>query len=405
MERSIKLSPFWFITAFCAALILNLLGFLTLAAVLPAIIAELSLSNTQAGWLGGILFAGYVAGLPVLSSLTDRIDPKRIYLSSAALAMLAHLGFALLAEGFWSALVFRALAGFGIAGIYLPGLKALTDNLAGRTQQRGITYYTSVFAIGSGLSILIGGETAAWLGWRYSFALAAIGAAAAFAIVAWVLPAKPPHGPAKPISAAFDFRAVLGNRRIMGYVLMLFGTAWEVFAARSWLVVYFSELEARQPGVLWGMSPVVLAGVVTLLGVPAAMALGELATRVDRRRLLIGTALLSIALALAIGKATGPAPPLAAFLALASGIASFGRTAMTAGGAIAATPDHMRGVSMAVYGTVGWIGGILGPLALGVTLDLAGGPAAEGVWVWGFAVIAMGAGLGALGLLILGRKL
>lgn len=405
MKRSNELSPFWFIFAFCAALILNLLGFMTLASVLPAIIAEMTLSNTQAGWLGGILFAGYVVGLPVLSSLTDRIDPRRVYLASAALASAAHLAFALLADGFWSALIFRALAGLGLAGTYLPGLKAVTDNLEGRAQQRGITYYTSVFAIGSGLSILAGGEIAAWLGWRWSFAMASLGAALALGIVAWALPAKPPQGRAKPVGATFDFRSVLGNRQVMAYVLMMFGTAWEVFAARAWLVVYFSELEARAPGVIWGMSPAVLAGCVALLGVPAAMALGELATRLDRRRLLVGVALLSCVLTLAIGQASGPAPWLAALLSLASGCMSFGRTAMSAGGTIANTPAHMRGVTMAVYGTVGWMAGILSPLAVGVVLDLAGGPAAPNAWAWAFAVIALGAAFSAFSLYFLGRKL
>ncbi|MDP6174003.1 MAG: MFS transporter [Rhodospirillales bacterium] len=353
---------------------------------------------------GGILFAGYVAGLPVLTSLTDRIDPKRIYLASAALCALAHFGFALLAYGFWSSLIFRALAGMGIAGIYLPGLKSMTDNLEGSAQQRGITYYTSVFALGSGLSILAGGQMTDWLGWRWAFAMAALGAVAAFCIIAWALPARPPTGPVKPIGATFDSKAVLTNRRIMAYVLMLFGTAWEVFAARAWLVVYFTELDQRQPGVIWGISPAVLAACVTLLGVPAAMVLGELAARFNRRRMLIGTAMVSLVLALAIEQSIGPLPWPATFLSMTSGSTSFGRTAMTAAGAINASPEHMRGVSMAVYGAVGWIGGILGPLAVGVALDLAGGEGAPGAWAWGFGVIAFGALAGALCLFILDQE-
>ena len=55
------------ISYFCSALVLNLLGFMTLAAVLPQLITEWGLTSTEAGWLGGIYFAGYVAAVPVLN--------------------------------------------------------------------------------------------------------------------------------------------------------------------------------------------------------------------------------------------------------------------------------------------------------------------------------------------------
>jgi hypothetical protein len=39
-----------------------------------------------------------------------------------------------LANGFWSALLLRALAGVGWAGAYMPGLKAIADRLDGSAQ-------------------------------------------------------------------------------------------------------------------------------------------------------------------------------------------------------------------------------------------------------------------------------
>ncbi|PYN71282.1 MAG: hypothetical protein DMD90_00135, partial [Candidatus Rokuibacteriota bacterium] len=81
-----------------------------------------SLSNTEAGWISGIYYAAYTIVVPLLSSLTDRVDPKRVYLGSVALTAVAFAGFAWVATGFWSALVFRALMGAGWAGSYMPGL-------------------------------------------------------------------------------------------------------------------------------------------------------------------------------------------------------------------------------------------------------------------------------------------
>ena len=39
--------------------------------------------------------------------------------------------FSFLAGGFWSALLCQALIGIGLAGTYIPGMKALTDRLEG----------------------------------------------------------------------------------------------------------------------------------------------------------------------------------------------------------------------------------------------------------------------------------
>ena len=50
------------------------------------------------------------------------------------LTALSHFGFALFADGFWSALFLRLLAGIGWAGTYMPGLKAIADPLEGTAQ-------------------------------------------------------------------------------------------------------------------------------------------------------------------------------------------------------------------------------------------------------------------------------
>ena len=83
----------------CLAEVLTMLGFSTFAALLPFFRETWVLSNTEAGWISAIFFAGYTLAVPVLVGLTDRVDPKRVYLLSAALAGAAGLGFAILAQG------------------------------------------------------------------------------------------------------------------------------------------------------------------------------------------------------------------------------------------------------------------------------------------------------------------
>ena len=63
--------------------ILCMAGFATYPALLPVLRTDWGLSNAAAGLVGGILFFGYVGSVPILTSLTDRIDARRIYLGSS----------------------------------------------------------------------------------------------------------------------------------------------------------------------------------------------------------------------------------------------------------------------------------------------------------------------------------
>src|SRR5262245_66350469 len=99
------------VTAMCAAQACAQIGAFSVAALLPTLIPAWSLTNTEAGWISGIYYAAYTLVVPVLSSLADRVDARRIYLASVGLTALAFAGFAWVATGFWSALAFRAQIG------------------------------------------------------------------------------------------------------------------------------------------------------------------------------------------------------------------------------------------------------------------------------------------------------
>ncbi len=161
-----RLSGVRLILLMCAAEGLMVLGFSTLPALLPILLVEWTLSNTQAGWINGIYFAAYMAAVPVLVGLTDRVDPRRIYALGAVVSLLSALGFAVFADGFWDAMLYRGLGGVGLAGTYMPGLKALTDHIDERLRSRAVAFYTASLSIGFALSFLFSGEIAALLDWR-----------------------------------------------------------------------------------------------------------------------------------------------------------------------------------------------------------------------------------------------
>ena len=170
------------------------IGAFALPALLPSYIARWDLSKTEAGWLVGIFFAAYVVMVPILVALTDRIPARRVYMFGTGLTALAHLGFALVADGFWSGLVLRILAGIGWAGTYMPGLKAIADPLEGVAQSRAVSWHAAGVGISGAASFAIAGVIDRIAGPEAAFLLGAATAFAAVLVAAMVMPARQPNG-------------------------------------------------------------------------------------------------------------------------------------------------------------------------------------------------------------------
>lgn len=388
----------------CLAEVLGMAGFATFAALLPGFLDLWALSKTDGGWLNGVFFGGYVVAVPVLVTLTDRVASKRIYLVSMVLSALAGLGFALLAQGFWSALALRFIAGIGLAGTYMPGMKILGDHLEGRAQSRGVAFYASHFSIGWSLSFLIAGFLAGWFDWRWAFGICALGPLLATVLVAWGVPADDPAGFTKPQTRLLDFRPVLTCKPAMGYVLAYTVHNFELFAARSWIVVFLVFAQGLNPDGGPGWSATLIATVFTLVGMPASVLGNEAAVRAGRLRVITAVMLVSTAIAAVLGFLAVLPFPLLVALCLLYGATVTGDSASITAGVVAVAPPGHRGATMAVHACLGFIGSSLGPLVFGMVLDASGG--GQSPTSWGLAFLAMGAvaALGPVGLAVLGRQ-
>jgi hypothetical protein len=85
------MKPWQIVCVMCTAHVFSMAGFATFPALLPTLLPLWELSNTQAGWISGIFFAGYVAAVPILVTLTDRVDSRRIYLVGVAISAIGRV--------------------------------------------------------------------------------------------------------------------------------------------------------------------------------------------------------------------------------------------------------------------------------------------------------------------------
>lgn len=131
--------------------------------------ADLGLSDTQLGLMGGLAFALFYTGLGIpVAMLADRW--KRTWIITAALttwsAMTAVCG---LAQNFWQLFLGRVGVGVGEAGGVAPAYSLISDYYPSHQRARALSVYSFGIPIGSALGILFGGYIASKIDWRFAF--------------------------------------------------------------------------------------------------------------------------------------------------------------------------------------------------------------------------------------------
>jgi MFS family permease len=371
--------------AVVAAQVLAQIGAFALPALLPGFIDRWELSGAEAGWMVGMFFAGYVAAVPVLVALTDRMAARRIYVLGALCTALSHLGFVLVADGFWDGVALRALAGVGWAGCYMPGLRVLADRLGGDAQARAVGWHAAGVGVSGAASFLLAGALDAWFGWRAAFLFCGLAALGALAIGALVMPRTAPAR--RATGGLLDFRPVLKNRAAMAWIVGYTVHTWEMAVIRAWGVTFLTVAAAQQAAPAWLPAPSVTIALAGLLGIVVSLTGNELSVRLGRGRVVSLAMAAGGALALGVGAALAGGPVWAAAAVLLWYAAIFlDSSALTAGTVQAAEPAR-RGATMGLHSMCGYAGGFIGPLAAGAALDLFGHDTLQG-WALAFGHVA-----------------
>lgn len=353
-----------------------------------------SLTSAEGGWLAGIMFAGYMLAVVPLVSLTDIVPARTVCLVSGALGTLSCFGLAL-SDSLSLALGFRALAGIGLAGMYMPGLRALTADLEGSRRARVAAFYTSSFTIGASLSFLIGRFANLW-SWRSAFVAAGVMSAVGV-LIAWAtLPRsslfeikfKPPR----------SFRAVFRNRSAVALAVGYAAVIWGASGLRQWIVLFLAFCAGESSyGATQDWTPLMTAALIGLLGVPAGLLGNELALRIGLRTTAMLVFVVStFATGLFGFTAVLPLTGALLFSVVAGFIVQGNFSNLTSGLVAAASPQANAGAMMALYSAVGFGGGFMGTWLFGIVLDWSGGPASLQAWVLAFATCGVGCLIGAV---------
>jgi MFS family permease len=178
--------------------------------------------------------------------------------------------------------VWRGVGGIALAGMYMPGLRALTDEMTGVRRARAAAWYTGSFTLGSSLSFLLGQAGLLW-DWHSAFlvsgALGIIGV-----LLAWAALSRINKGPTERPRVMPNFRRVFGHRDVLVLIVGYTATIWGTAGLRQWIVVFPAFCVANQSGsATQGWSMLTIGALVGLLGVSAGLCGNELSLRFGLR--------------------------------------------------------------------------------------------------------------------------
>ena len=372
-----------------------LLGFACYAVVLTVLQEEWHLSNLQSGLIASAFFFGYMLAVPLATALTDRVDARKVYLIGGLSATFGLLGMGIFANNFWTALVFMAINGAGLAGTYMPGLKILSDRIQSGELTRHIAFYTAFFGIGTGFSYLCSGWILEALGWRYVFGLIALGPFTAFLIVFLLIPRLQHdkwHGPIcirlHDLFPVNKWKLVLQDKKASGFIFGYTAHTLELFASRSWIVAFFAFCTIAT-GETFFLAATTLSGVINFFGVPASILGNEIALRVGRQKWVYIVMLTSAVMGIALASSTGQSWWLIVALAVGHAIFIMADSATLTAGLVISAQENMKGVAMGLHSLMGFGGGLLGPAIFGFVLDISGSRSSQAAWIWAYAAIVI----------------
>ena len=372
-----------------------LLGFACYAVVLTTLQEEWRLSNLQSGLIASAFFLGYMLAVPLATALTDRVDARKVYLVGGLSATLGLLGMAFFAFNFWTALIFMAINGAGLAGTYMPGLKILSDRIQTGELTRHIAFYTAFFGIGTGFSYLCSGWILSALSWHYVFGIIALGPFSAFLIVLLLIPPLQHEkwkGPIKirlhDIFPVDKWKLVLQDKNASGFIFGYTVHSLELFASRSWLVAFFAFCTAVT-GETFFLAVTTLAGIVNFFGVPSSILGNEIALRIGRQKWICIVMVTSAVLGIALACSTGQSWWLIFALAVGHAIFIMADSSTLTAGLVISAKENIKGAAMGLHSLMGFGGGLLGPAIFGFMLDISGSRATQSSWIWAYASVVI----------------
>jgi MFS transporter, Spinster family, sphingosine-1-phosphate transporter len=255
-----------------------------LPAVAPRIQAELSLNDTEIGFLGSAFLFSYFLASPLFGWLGDRLSRTKLMAIGVATWSLATAGGGL-ARNLGQMLFARGAVGVGEASYAAISPALISDYYPPERRGRVFAIFYLAIPVGSAVGYLLGGAIESHFGWRQAFF--AVGLPGLLLALLTLTAADPPRGINDEAAAAEEpagsyLHSLLLLARNRDYVMAVAGYAAYTFAVGGmsfWVPMYLN----RERGMSLEEANYVLGAVTVVAGIGGTFLGGYIADVLARR--------------------------------------------------------------------------------------------------------------------------
>ena len=377
-----------------AAVTLITQNWYSFSAVLPVLQPLWNLTATQTGLIVASFQFGCALSVLICSVFRDPPSPQKILVLGDLVSSLSSLAFAVLAHGFYSAILLRFIVGLGMGGVFVPGVKIVSTVFPPAQRGSVVGLTVSAMSLGSGLSIFYSGLFIAWFSWQALMVCTALGAG----LGAWAVYSL---GKLQIPTSNIAVSTALFKRLLHKPVLLInasyMGHMWELYTMWPWIGPFMVFVLAAQgydvqKAAVYGNT---LGGISIIIGALATWIGGKLSDVYGRTVMILVFLAGSTICSLCIGWMVYVPVSLLTVMVIVYGFLVVGDSPiLTATVADLAEPEIM-GFTLGIQSVVGYGITIISPAVFGLVLDTTQS------WGWAFTSLGLGAFLGVVALLFL----
>ncbi len=339
----------------------------------PPIRAEMGLTDTQLGVIGGLSFSVvYAVAAFGFGWAADRYRRRKLIMGGLVVWSLATAASGL-ATDFWSLFAARFFTGIGEASLYPAAMSLIAERFPIAQRGKAMGAFGAAAALGSGAGVALGGFLAEALGWRQVFFFYGAGGLLLLPFLASVTEDVRAVRHAESERSVSIVVGFLRDGRLMWLWMTGMVMIGSAIGYAAWVPSYFERVRGMDlvtAGYLFGAANAVGGIFGALLG-------GVFADRMRRRRLAGETDVSTIAALMTVPflflTLLSPAPAMFMIGALLTSVAAHAFFPSMQTVMFEISPAKNHGL---VYAThilfLGGIGSALGPLVVGYVSDVSG---------------------------------
>jgi len=351
-----------------ATLLLSGLLWFNYSAVLPTVVDRWDMSGVHAGVVYGAFLAGYLLAVIPFGMLADRHAPRPVIAVGATGSAVASLAFGVVADGVLVGTVLRFLSGVGMAAVYVPGMRFVSEWFEPATRGTAMGVYVGTFSVSSGLSFVLTSWVASGFGWRGGIVVTSLIALCAGPLI-FLLGRDDPDRESN--GGGIDL-SLLRNRSFLAGVGVYSAHNWELFGIRNWLPAFLVSTAAVSATATPVATAGLLAGGVTAVGGVGNLVGGWLSDRVGRLQVIAVALAASGTSTLLLGGLAWKSLAVLAGVVLGYGFALTMDSAPTSTAITLVVDDEQLGTALSLQAFLGTLPGTVSPVLFGAALDAGG---------------------------------